>query len=222
MKLTNKFKLSSIALASAMAMGVMAVPTTVSAELAYNAAVSSMYLWRGLDSSNGPTINGGIDYSHDAGIYAGAWASSGVNGGTITAESGSGNGYELDLFVGYSGKVAGVGYDISYWDIDYPQTSTESINELSLGLSYADFSASYTYNTDSASDYKYITVGYSMDKFGITYGMSDDGTSDYSHVDLSYAATDALSFTVSKLSDDGAGKPEEMLISASYSLPIGK
>jgi len=222
MSLKNKFQLSSIALASAMAMGAMTVPTMASAEVGYNAAVSSMYLWRGQDVSNGAAISGGADYSHDSGIYAGAWASSGVSGGTITADSGNGNGYELDLYVGYAGEVAGVGYDISYWDIDYPQTSKESGNEGSLGLSYAGFSASYTYNTDSASDYTYTTVGYSYDKFGITYGMSDDGASDYSHVDLSYAATDALSFTLSKLSDDGAGKPEEMLVAVSYSLPIGK
>ena len=209
MNLTNKFKLSSIALASAMAMGAMTVPSIASAEVGYNAAVSSMYLWRGLDSSNGPTISGGIDYSHDSGFYAGAWASSGVNGGTITAESGNGNGYELDLFAGYAGKVAGFGYDISYWDIDYPQTALESGNEASLGLSFKDFSLSYTTNTDSAVDYDYITVGYSYDKFGITYGMSDSGAgAEYSHIDLSYAATDALSFTASKLSDDGAGKAE--------------
>jgi len=183
-----------------------------------------MYLWRGLDSSNGPTISGGIDYSHDSGFYAGAWASSGLNG-TGSSTSGA-DGYELDLFAGYSGKVAGVGYDISYWDIDYPQVtgvSGDSINEISLGLSYADFSASYTTNTDSAVDYDYITVGYSYDKFGITYGMSDAGAGgEYSHVDLSYAATDALSFTVSKASDDTAGVDNEMLISVSYSLPIGK
>ena len=66
-------------------------------------------------------------------------------------------------------------------------------------------------------------MGYSFDKYGITYGMSDSGAgAEYSHVDLSYAATDALSFTLSKLSDDGAGEPEEMLIKVSYSLPIGK
>ena len=223
MKLTNKFKLSSVALASAMAMGTMAVPSMASAEVGYNAAVSSMYLWRGQDVSNGAVMSGGIDYSHDSGFYASGWASTGIVGGAIVAESDSGNGYELDIILGYAGEVAGVGYDISYWEIDYPQTFAEAFNEVSLGLSYEDFSVSYTTNTDSAVDYDYITLGYSYDKFGITYGMSDAGAgSEYSHVDLSYAATDALSFTLSNPSDDGAGVAEEMLISVSYSLPIGK
>lgn len=229
----NKFKLSSVALASAMAMGAMTIPSMASAEVGYNAAVGSMYLWRGQDVSNGPTISGGIDYSHDSGFYASAWASSGINGGDTTADSNSGDGYELDLWAGYAGEVGGFGYDISYWDIDYPQTATESGNELIVGLSYEDFSFSYTMNTDSASDYEYITLGYSYDKFGITYGMSDTGTGgEYSHIDLSYAATDALTFTLSKASDsssaayiadpDGGATPEEILISVSYSLPIGK
>ena len=221
MSLKNKFKLTSVALASAVAMGAMVVPATASAELGYNATVSSMYLWRGQDVSNGPTISGGVDFSDKSGFYASAWASSGVNGGTITAESGNGNGYELDLFAGYAGEVAGVGYDISVWDIDYPQTSTKSGTEVALGLSYGDFSLGYV---DGEDEYSYMTVGYSMDKFSITYGMSDNGPgTEYSHVDLSYAATDALSLTVSKPSADDAGSvAEEMLVSVSYSLPIGK
>lgn len=219
MSLTNKFKLSSIALASAMAMGAMVAPTTASAELGYNATVSSMYIWRGQDVSNGPTISGGVDYSHDSGFYVSAWASSGVNGGAIAAESGSGNGYELDLFAGFAGKVAGLGYDISVWDIDYPQTSIESGTEVALGLTYAGVSLNYV---DGDKEYKYYTLGYSYDKFGITYGKSENGVgTEYSHVDLSYQATDELSFTISKPSADDVGAvAEEMLISASYSLPI--
>ena len=221
MNLTNKFKLSSIALASAMAMGAMALPTTASAELGYNATVSSMYLWRGYDSSNGPTISGGMDFTDKSGIYAGAWASSGVNGSGSSTDTTSTDGYELDLWVGYAGEVAGIGYDISAWSIDYPQVvDKDSGTEIALGLSYKDFSVGIV---DGEEEYKYYTLGYSMDKFGITYGKSDAGAgSEYSHVDLSYQATDALSFTVSKATDDGADIAEEMLVSVSYSLPIGK
>ena len=216
MNVKNKFKLTSVALASAVAMGTMAIPTTASAEVGYNATVSSMYLWRGQDVSQGPAISGGIDYSHDSGFYASAWASSGYTGDPAV-----GGGYELDLWLGFAGEVGGLGYDISVWDIDYPQViDGESATEVALGLTYGGFSLGYV---DGEEEYKYYTLGYSYDKFGITYGASDAGAgSEYSHVDLSYAATDALSFTVSKASDDGAAVPEEMLISVSYSLPIGK
>jgi len=214
MSLKKKFKLTSIALASAVAMGAMAMPTTASAEVGYNATVGSMYLWRGQDVSQGPTISGGIDYSHDSGLYASAWASSG-----FTGDPAVGGGYELDLFVGFAGELAGVGYDISVWDIDYPQVvNGTSITETALSLSYENFSLGYV---DGEDDYSYITAGLTLDKFGFTYGMSDAGAgSEYSHFDLSYAATDALSLTVSKASDDGAGVPEEMLIAVSYSLKI--
>lgn len=228
MNLKNKFKLSSVALASAMAMGAMVVPATASAELGYNASVSSMYLWRGQDVSNGPTISGGVDFSDKSGFYASAWASSGLNGGDRTADSGSGGGYELDLWVGFAGEISGVGYDISVWDIDYPQTSTTSGTEVALGLSYDKFSFGYV---DGDDDYKYYTLGFSIDKFGLTYGSSDNGAgAEYSHFDISYQATDALSFTISNASDSssaaaitaGNNAAEEMLISVSYSLPIGK
>lgn len=218
MNLKKTFKLGSLALATSLAFGAAAA----NAEVGYNAAVSSMYLWRGQDVSDGPAVSGGIDYSHESGFYASAWASSGLAGSVAVSDPDTAYGYELDLWLGYAGEVAGIGYDISYWDIDYPQVDADSGNEASLGLSYGDFSFSYTINTDSDSDYSYTTLGYAFDKFGITYGMSEDDGSDYTHVDFSYAATDSLSFTVSKASDDGAGVAEESLVVVSYSLPIGK
>jgi len=212
MKLSNK--LTPIALAVSMAAGV-ALPSAASAEVGYNATVSSMYLWRGKDVSNGPKISDGIDDSHDSGMYASDWASSG-----LTGDPAVGGGYEFDAWVGDAGEVEGVGYDISYWHIDYPQADGHVINEISLGLSYADLSFGYTMNADSDSDYTYMTLGYSYDAFGIMYGAADGGAGDeYSHVNLSYAATDALSFTLSLPSDDGAGVSEEELMMVSYSQP---
>ena len=211
MSFKNKFKMSSLALATAMAMGSIAVPMTASADVGYGATVSSMYLWRGQDVSQGPEISGEIDYTHSSGFYASAWASSGMTG-----DIAAGGGYELDLWAGYAGEVSGLGYDISAWSIRYPQVKTNG-TEYALGLTYMDFSLGYV---DGEDNYSYTTLGYSYDKFSITYGMSDADGSKYSHVDLGFAATDALSFTVSKASDDSAGVAEEMLVVASYSLPI--
>ena len=211
MSFKNKFKMTSIALASAVAMGSIAMPMTASAEVGYNATVSSMYLWRGLDVSQGPTVSGGIDYSHASGLYANAWASSGMSGDPAV-----GGGYEVDFDIGYAGEVSGFGYDISAWSIQYPQAKAKG-TEYSLGLSYADFSLGYV---SGENKYTYTTLGYAYDKFSLTYGMSDADGAKYSHIDLGYAATDKLSFTVSKATDDTAGVAEEMLIVASYSLPI--
>ena len=212
MKLSKK--LTPIALAVSMAMGGLVVPTMASAEVGYNATVASMYLWRGQDVSNGPTVSGGIDYSHDSGFYASTWVSSGAAATAGTA----GGGYEIDFWVGYAGEAGGLGYDISYWNINYPQfADDEAIDEVSINLSYDAFSLGVVLGDDS---YTYTTLGYGIGDFGFTYGMSDADGIEYSHFNISYAATDALSFTASFPSDDNAGIAEETLIMASYSLPL--
>ena len=215
MNLTNKFKLSSIALASVMAMGAM--PTVASADVEYSASIATMNLFRGTDASQGAAMSGDMKYSN-SGFYVGGWTVSGLQGDTT---AGSGAGYELDLFAGYSGEVAGIGYDVSYWDVDYPQIKGEkSYTEADLSLSFKDFSFLYAIGMNSGAKNSYMTLGYSMDKVSVTYGMSKDEANKYSHIDLSYAATDKLTYTVSKATDDGAGVNEEMKIVLSYALPI--
>ena len=214
MSLTNKFKLSSIALASAMALGAMTAPTLASAEVSYNAAVHSMNIFRGTNGGSG-AISGGADYKHDSGAYAGLW--------TINTNAQ----YEIDLYAGFAGEVGGVGYDISYWDIDVPEGLAKTTKELALGLSYADFSLGFVDGKygNAETKFTYVTAGYSYDKFSFLYGINDEkdaNTADYSHMNLSYAATDAVSFTVSKLTraTGNTATNEEMLFAVSYSLPI--
>lgn len=213
MNLTNKFKLSSIALASAMAMGAMALPTTASADVEYSASIATMNLFRGTDASDSTAMSGDIKYSI-AGAYVGAWAVSGL--------AGAGTGYELDLFVGYGGEVAGFGYDVSYWDVDLPQVKgAKSYTELDISFSFKGASFLYAMGMNSGAKNTYMNLGYSIDKYSAAIGMSDDGANGkYSHIDLSYAATDKLTYTVSKATDDGAGVNEEMKIVLSYALPI--
>jgi len=212
MKLSNNLK--ALTAAAVLAVPAMA-PTTASAELGYNASVGSMYLWRGQDVSNGPTISGGIDFSDASGFYASTWVSSGLSGDPTV-----GGGYEHDIWVGFAGEAGDFSYDVSYWYIDYPQADGDVINEVALGVGFKDFSLGLVSGDDG---YLYTTLGYGMGPVSFTYGMAtDDADSDYTHIDVSYAASDELSFTVSLPSDDGAGVAEEPLIMMSYSLPIGK
>jgi uncharacterized protein (TIGR02001 family) len=57
-----------------------------------NAAVVSDYLFRGLDQTNGPAFQGGLDYAHHSGLYAGGWVSNNRSAG----------GGEIDLYGGYT------------------------------------------------------------------------------------------------------------------------
>ena len=212
MKLSTNLK--ALTAAAVLAVPAMA-PTAVNAEVEYNANVSSMYLWRGQDVSQGPAISGGIDFTDKSGLYAKTWVSSGMTGDPAV-----GNGYEHDIWVGYAGKVGEFGYDISYWHIDYPQTGADAGNETAVDLSYKDYGLGVV---SGDLGYLYTTLSAEFGKVAVKYGMkTDDANADYSHIDLSYKASDKLKFTLSQLSDDGALLSEEPLIVMSYDLPIGK
>lgn len=205
MKLSTNLK--AITAAAVLAVPAMA-PTTVNAEVSYNASVSSMYLFRGTDSNGAAQVSGGVDYSTDSGAYVGAWTSS------------AGGANEIDMYVGFAGEAGGLSYDVSYWSIENPAPASEAIFETALGLGYENFSFSFV---DGDGDYTYTTLGAEFDKVSLTYGMySDDVAGDYSHIDVSYAATDAISLTVSLPSDDTNGVAEEPLYVMTYSLPVGK
>lgn len=213
MKLSTNLK--SLTAALVLAVPAMA-PTTASAELGYNAAVSSMYLWRGQDASNGPAVSGGIDYSHESGAYASTWVSSGV----AASAPGSAGGYEADFWVGYAGEAGDISYDVSYWFIEYPQETpaADVINEAAVSVGFKDFSLGLV----SGDGYTYTTLGYGIDKVSLTYGIgsSDTAGADFTHLDVGYAASEAVSFTISFPKPDG--NEANSLIAMTYSLPIGK
>lgn len=59
-------------------------------------AVTSEYMFRGIDSEDGAAVQGNLDWSHESGIYAGIWGSN--------ANLAGGN--ELDLIAGWSGDLS--------------------------------------------------------------------------------------------------------------------
>jgi len=232
MKKTFKLKSLLLSMAVAGATTFAVAPTAVQAEVSYNASVSNMYLWRGINISNpSPVVSGGVDYSHDSGLYVGAWTSS---EGYFDGSS------EIDLYGGYAFEVGGLGVDLGYAAYLYPSAGEEMftnisetdgtmITEVIVGLSFADFSATAYINTegDDVDNYKYLSLGYGIGDVGLHFGktMSDDSDSEYTDMSVSYSATDALSFTLSKASGDGAigiagDGAENVNLQVSYDLPI--
>jgi len=221
----------SQAIALAGVMTAAAVPAVqAEVEVSASAAVASAYLWRGQDLGNGaPAVSGDLTVSA-SGAYAGVWASSGDTGA----------GSEYDLYVGYGGEAGDLSYDISAWTYVYPgatddngadvRGNTFEASDLVVSLGYAGASFAYYYPISSNPDeYSYMTLGYGMDAFSATVGManSDDDSDTYTHLDLSYAATDSLSFTLSKVVAQEAdldkgeeGQDEDLKVVVSYSLPI--
>ena len=108
-----------------------------------NIGVLSSYNLRGY--TNGPenedaTIQGGLDYSHASGFYAGYWGST---LGYSLANSGR-DSFENDFYVGYNGSINDdLGFTIGTTYYYYYESDVESDGfESMLGLSYKDLSLS--------------------------------------------------------------------------------
>jgi uncharacterized protein (TIGR02001 family) len=75
--------------------------------LSGNVALVTDYRFRGLSQSAGdPAIQGGITLSHSSGVYVGTWSSSTNFDNLSVAADDTYGSQELDLFGGWTGKVA--------------------------------------------------------------------------------------------------------------------
>jgi len=210
---SKNLKLSVIA--SAILLSSPLAVTTAQAEISASAAVSNMYLWRGIDlggNSGTAAVSGDLQYSN-GGFYTGVWASSG--------DSATGN--EYDLFAGYGGEVGAFSYDVSYWSYVYPSSDIDfgDAEDLVVSLGYgAGALTVYESLSDDGAGARYITLGYDLDKVSLLLGQHDSGTTTSIHAQVSYAYNDNLSFTASKFLDDDLGFDEDVQFQVAYSLDI--
>jgi uncharacterized protein (TIGR02001 family) len=241
-------KVKNILTASAAAAAIALSAAPAMAELEASAAVSNIYVFRGVDQNAGDgAVSADLVYSN-SGFYAGMWVS-----------SAAGNGGEIDTFAGWSGSFGDLGLDVGLLNYYYPgNNGLDSIGtdltEAYLGLSFAGAEFYYydnvagnsAFNALSDDGFTYITLGYSMGKVSALLGMADgeEGQgakhdNDYTHLDLTYAFNDNLSFTVSKIitADDellgkkaivgsnakglNYGLDDDALFVVSYSIPLG-
>jgi uncharacterized protein (TIGR02001 family) len=145
------------------------------AEITGNAAVVSDYNWRGISQSAGdPAIQGGIDYSHESGFYAGAWGSN-VDFGDCCDEN-----VEVDVYTGFRGG------DTLTWDVGliyywYPGAEDIDFPEIYVGLGWEWLSGKISYsndfgNYDESAFYYEANAAYELPaNFGINahLGFSD-------------------------------------------------
>lgn len=153
MKFGLKTLVASVVVASGLSSAVAAEPTPLPfpGTITGNISVVSSYNLRGITNapeSDTPAVQGGLDYSHDSGIYLGYWFS------TLTAAYADFNtsptytkeekkSFESDFYGGYKGKITEdigfqVGGTIYYYYPGWESTGYETF----LGLSYKEFSVS--------------------------------------------------------------------------------
>jgi len=230
------------AVASVLASGV------ASAELSGNAAITSNYIWRGITQTQDEAAGqGGIDWGHSSGLYAGTWVSNVAFGGDNSA-----NGYEMDVYAGFGGEVGGFGYDLGVISYQYPIDPATNFTEVyasgtmsivTIGLAYTVDAASFNdaENNDQATglfetgdmylsgsldfsagktDVSIFAGSYMFDQDGKDYsatGGADVGAIDYVHYGASIGK-DGFTFAVEKNDIDDDSTAGNVRFVASYGI----
>lgn len=150
-----------------------------------NVSLVSDYLYRGISQTGQkPAIQGGFDYAHSSGFYAGVWGSSiSWISDTYTATAGASGannaGVELDTYLGFKHSFAAdFTYDVGYLRYNYP-------GSYAPGATRADTDEIY-----GLVGYKWITAKYSY-SLGDTFGVPDARGTDYIDLSANYPLADA-------------------------------
>jgi uncharacterized protein (TIGR02001 family) len=168
-----------------------------------NVTLASDYLYRGQSQTdNSFTIQGGIDYGHESGLYLGTWASN---------ISFTDDGAEVDIYGGYAGEFAnGLGYDVTVIYYYYPgttgQSSGEDFLEFGPSLSYTfggelepSVGAGFLYSDDFSFNsgegiYFYGDLGITLpNNFGLGFHIGHQSIKD----EAAWGTPDWLDYNVS-------------------------
>ena len=141
MKLT--LKVLSLALLSAVSSFTFAEEPVAEHTVSGNISVLSSYNLRGITSApenKGATLQGGLDYNHASGFYAGWWGST-LDYSDYGFEN-NGSEFENDFYAGYNGSINDdLGYTVGLTYYYYYDVGNSDSNgfETNLGLTYKDF-----------------------------------------------------------------------------------
>jgi uncharacterized protein (TIGR02001 family) len=171
--------------------------------LTANIGLFSRYTFRGVSQTAGtPAVQGGFDYAHSSGVYAGTWASNIswlADFGAYTR-----SGAELDVYGGYKPKLGDSGFALDLGAIyyAYPGDANHGVHsadtfEIYAGIGWNWASAKYSYSlTDyfgarpigeetGGSWYLDFSAGFPVGQSGVTllghYGIlqvANDGDGD--------------------------------------------
>ncbi|HZW25582.1 MAG TPA: TorF family putative porin [Gallionella sp.] len=167
-KLLNSLMLAALVVPG-VALAEEASPHTVSA----NVGFTTDYIFRGIaQTSHNPAVQGGIDYSHASGLYAGVWGSNvswiadsgAVATGSVTME--------LDTYFGFRNSFAeDFTYDVGFIRYNYLGNYTPA-----AGFAKADTDEVY-----GAIGYKWLTAKYS---YGLGKFLTVPGASGTNYLEL--------------------------------------
>lgn len=193
-----------------------------------NFGLYSQYIFRGLTQTNtNPAVQGGFDYSHASGFYAGTWLS---NISWLT-DSPAVTGYtssslEWDFYGGYRGTFgkSDFGYDVGLLQYYYPGTHSTTA---APGSVKADTLEAY-----GALTWKWLSAKYSYSLGNRTFGVDSSRGSSYLDISANYPLTDKLNLQAhygkqkfdgtiagAAASNDANASYEDYKLGLSYALP---
>jgi uncharacterized protein (TIGR02001 family) len=185
-----------------------------------NIGFYSEYIFRGLTQTDGdPAIQGGLDYSHASGFYAGTWASNISWLKDFDAYSRGGS-MEWDFYGGYRGAFgkSDFGYDLGllyYW---YPGDAASGFNEANTLEAYG------------ALTWKWLSAKYSYSLDDKTFGVSDSRGTWYLDLTATVPVTEQLAVQAHwgkqefqgdtlGVSNDSVASYEDWRLGVTYALP---
>lgn len=165
---------------SAVVLGAAAFSGSALAGVSGNVGVVSEYMFRGISQGTGAAVQGGIDYSHDSGFYAGLWGSN-IDWGTGHAET--------DVYAGFSGEAGGFSYDFGATYYYYPEYKEDALYALD-----SDFDPN-TIEGYVKLGFGPVTLGtfYTPKWFGAVDGSGDDVSQLYVNLSAGFPISDSLS-----------------------------
>jgi len=228
-------------LINSLMLAALAVPSLALADspVSANVTLTSDYLFRGVTQTNdGVALQGGFDYAHDSGLYAGVWASNIswlVDSAAYTSSS-----LEVDTYLGYGGSITeDIGYDVGFLRYNYPgdyaaPQVTADTDEFYGSVSYKWISAKYSRSTtdlfgivdSEGSAYTELNGSYDIEDMGISVGahygkqtVANNSASDYADYNLS-VSKDFHGYTVGFMvsNTDLTGDKSQGVVSISHSM----
>ncbi|MBC7985711.1 MAG: hypothetical protein H7X93_03450 [Sphingomonadaceae bacterium] len=149
---TSLLRLAALALASAATPAFAGVDVGGGVSISGNATLVSDYRFRGISlSDEDVAIQGGIDVTHDSGLYVGTWASS-IDGGDVYGHT------EVDLYGGYRREiVSGLTLDVGLLYYAYPDGDVgdaeyfEPYGSLTYSIGPATIETGFAYAWDQSA-----------------------------------------------------------------------
>jgi uncharacterized protein (TIGR02001 family) len=192
-------------LLNSLILAALSVPATAMAEdapaaapaspVTANVGLVSDYVWRGISqTSHAPAIQGGFDYAHSSGLYAGVWGSnvSWIVDTAATLNGVGSAGLELDTYFGFKNTFADdFSYDVGFIRYNYPGSYTPAG---STGVAGTNLAKADTQEIYGAIGYKWISAKYSYGT-GQFLTLPDAKGTNYFDITATYPIADS-GFTV--------------------------